>query len=90
MPPKAHPPAIKKPKLLRSNPLRFTLIRINDIDPIDIEFDDEALCTRYPRPKLVKNPELTEDISAHARIRLAVARVKALQKYKEIYYNSVS
>ncbi len=79
----------KKPKLLRSNPLRFTLIRINDIDPIDVEFDDEALCTRYPRPKLVKNLEITEDISAHAHIRLVIARVKALQKHKEIYYNTV-
>ena len=78
----------KKPKLLRSNPLRFTLIRLNDVDPIDIEFDDEALCTRYSRPKLVDNPDTDDDISSHARIRLAIARVKALQKYKEIYYNS--
>lgn len=87
MPTKVNLP--KKPKLLRSNPLRFALIRLNDIDPIDVEFDDETLCTRYARPKLVDNPEI-DDISAHARIRLAIARVKALQKHKEIYYNSVA
>ena len=76
----------KKPKLLRSNPLRFTLIRLNGLDPIDIEFDDEALINRNKRIELVH--DLDDDISAHARIRLVIARVKALQKYKEIYYNS--
>ena len=76
----------KKPKLLRSNPLRFTLIRLNGLNPIDIEFDDEALISRTKRLELVH--DLDEDISAHARVRLAIARVKALQKYKEIYYNT--
>jgi hypothetical protein len=88
MPPKVNL-RIKKPKLLRSNPLRFTLIRLNGVNPVDIEFDDEALCTRYQRPKLVKIPDLDdEEISAHARIRLVIARVKALQKYREIHYNT--
>ena len=86
MPPKVSLP--KKPKLLRSNPLRFTLIRLGGLDPTTVEFDDEALCTRYNRPKLVDAPDTDDDISAHARVRLAIARVKALQKYKEIYYNS--
>ena len=90
MPPKVRLP--KKPKLLRSNPLRFTLIRLGGLDPITIEFDDEVLCTRYSRPKVKDSPDYDydEDISAHARVRLVIARVKALQKYKEIYYNSTA
>ena len=87
MPPKVSLP--KKPKLLRSNPLRFTLIRISGLDPIDIDFDDEVLITRYARPKLVKI-DLDGDISDHARIRLLIARVKSLQKHKEIYYNTAT
>lgn len=86
MPPKVSLP--KKPKLLRSNPLRFTLIRLNGLDPKDVDFDDEALCTKKHRPKLVKNPDTTDDVSDYVKIRLMIARVKALQKYQEIYYNS--
>lgn len=78
----------KKPKLLRSNPLRFTLIRLNGLDPKDIDFDDEALCTKKYRTKLVKNPDITDDVSDYVKIRLVIARVKALQKHQEIYYNS--
>ena len=90
MPPKAKPSLlIKKPKLLRSNPYR----KSSHIIGIDTDIDDEdiLLAKRY-RPRFnelrkeLDDMELPEEI----QFRLFLARVKALQKYKEIYYNSDS
>ena len=82
---------IKKPKLLRSNPLRKSLI-VNGRDPNNT-IDDEDLITFYRRKhefndlrKQIDDMELSDEI----KFRLFLARVKALQKYKEIYYNSDS
>ena len=75
---------IKKPKLLRSNPIRYSLIK-QGADPSLLEFDDEALCTRYRKVKLVEEEVIGDTISEYAENRLLIARVLALKKYREIY-----
>jgi hypothetical protein len=49
-------------------------------DPNDI--DDDELAPFYRRPELVNEPE-SDEVSDYVAIRLAVIRLKALQKYKE-------
>jgi len=84
---KAHPPAIKKPKLLRSNPYRFTAIRFAGLNPVEV-IDDEDLYTVWRRPWVPKfQPRLDKDdeeLSDYVKTRLLIARVRALQKYQEI------
>jgi len=85
-----HQPWIKKPKLLRSNPLRKSLI-LGGVDPADVEINDEDVYVGYRRPGLVKsqkiynpdndNEELPEDI----KWKLFLARQAALAKYREVY-----
>jgi hypothetical protein len=80
---------IKKPKLLRSNPFR----KSSHIVGIDTDIDDEdlLLVKRY-RPRFDELRKEIDDmeLSDEIKFRLFIARVKALQKYKEIYYNSDS
>jgi hypothetical protein len=74
-----------KPKLLRSNPNRFTSIRLQGSDPYDAP-DDEFLCSSLARKPRVQpfQPELDdEELSDYVKIRLLVARVRALEKYRE-------
>ena len=74
-----------KPKLLRSNPLRYSLIRLDGQDPCDVAVDDEDIYVGYRRPVLVecnKNCE-HDDISDHAKFRLWLARQLALKKFRE-------
>jgi hypothetical protein len=90
VPPKATPSLlIKKPKLLRSNPYRKTTL----INGIYTDVDDEDLIVgdRY-RPRFKQLWKELDDLELPEEIqfRLFLARVKALQKYKEIYYNSDS
>ena len=86
MPLKVHQPAIKKLKLLRSNPTRFTLIRFQGTNPYDAP-DDEYLCANsLRRPKIIHdqdNPD--EELSDYVTTRLLIARVLALKRYREIY-----
>ena len=80
---------IKKPKLLRSNPLRKSFI----VNGIDTDIDDEDLITVYRRKHEfndLRNQIDDMELSDEIKFRLFLARVKALQKYKEIYYNSDS
>ena len=85
--PKSHPPAIKKPKLLRSNPLRFSLIRLRGVDPTLLTVDDEALCCAYRRVKIVQDqPDQDDDeLSDHVSIRLQLARYLAIKRYQEVW-----
>jgi hypothetical protein len=79
-------PAIKKPKLLRSNPHRFTAIRLAGLDPVYV-IDDEDLYTFWRRPWVPKfQPNLDQDdeeLSDYVKTRVLIARVRALQKYHE-------
>jgi hypothetical protein len=83
---KAHPPAIKKLKLLRSNPYRFTAINLAGLDPVEVT-DDEDLYTIWRRQWVPKfKPDFDQDneeLSDYVKTRLLIARVRALQKYHE-------
>ena len=75
-----------KPKLLRSNPNRFTSIRLQGSDPYDAP-DDEFLCSSLARKPRVQSvhPDLDEEeLSDYVKIRLLIARVRALEKYREM------
>ena len=54
-------------------------------DPDSI--DDEELAPFYRRPKLVDNNIDNEELSDYVSVRLALIRVKALHKYREVCYN---
>ena len=82
MPPKVNLP--RKPKLLRSNPLRKSLIASGK-DP-KFTIDDEDILPTHRRKYNFEDPD--NDLSEYIKLRLAIARVQALQKYQEIYYNS--
>jgi len=79
-------PRVPRVKLLRSNPHRFTAIRLQGTDPYDAP-DDDFLCASSARkPKVVK-PEPADDneeLSDYVTVRLAVARARAMQRYREI------
>jgi hypothetical protein len=83
---KAHLPRIPRVKLLRSNPHRFTAIRLQGTDPYDAP-DDDFLCTSSARkPKVTKFDPVDDDeeLSDYVTVRLAVARARAMQKYREV------
>ena len=77
------PLRIPKPKLLRSNPLRKSLI-IGGSDPADV-IDDEDLITGYRRRDLDKSKtiQLEDDLSDYVLVRLALARAKAMEVYRK-------
>ena len=81
------PPRIKKPKLLRSNPLRKSLI-LSGVDPSDIDgITDEDVYVSYRRPDLVKNTKvygLDEELPEHIKWKLFLIRQAALLKYREV------
>ena len=83
---RAHPPRVPKAKLLRSNPHRFTAIRLQGTDPYDAP-DDEFLCSSTSRrPKVVSPTDQSDDeLSTYVRVRLAVARARAMDRYREIH-----
>jgi len=86
MPLKVHPLRIKKPKLLRSNPLRKSLI-LSGVDPTDIDgIDDEDIYVSYRRPDLVKNEKIyspNEELPEHIRWKLFLIRQAALIKARQ-------
>lgn len=51
--------------------------------------DEIDLQRGFGRPKIVHEP-VDDEVSDYIAIRLAVIRAKALQKHREIYYNSDS
>ena len=83
---KVHQSAIKKLKLLRSNPYRFTAINLAGLDPVEVT-DDEDLYTVWRRQWVPKfKPDFDQDyeeLSDYVKTRLLIARVRALQKYHE-------
>ena len=76
-----------KPKLLRSNPNRFTSIRLQGTNPYDAP-DDEYLCSSIARkPRLVQfrsDLDDDEELSDYVKTRLLIARVRAIKKYQEM------
>jgi hypothetical protein len=89
MPLKAHPPRIPKPKLLRSNPLRKSLI-VSGIDPSELDLiNDEDIYIGYRRPSLTREvrPYLndSDDISEDIQWKLFLIRQLAMLKYREVH-----
>lgn len=78
----------QQPKLLRSNPTKFSLFVLDDNDD-DADLDDDSLITGYRRKDVDKSnnlqPEPKEELSDYVTVRLILARAKALAKYKETY-----
>jgi len=82
---RAHQPRVQRVKLLRSNPHRFTAIRLQGTNPYDAP-DDEFLCSSSARrPKVAPPTELGDELSAYVQVRLAVARARAMARYRELY-----
>lgn len=79
-------PRVPKIKLLRSNPHRLTAIRFQGTSPYDAP-DDEFLCSgTVRRPKVVKpEPKLDDELSDYVLVRLAVARARALERYRQVH-----
>ena len=81
--PVAVKPMIKKVKLLRSNPYRFTAIRIAHVNPADVVDDEDIIPQRRYRSKLEQ--EIDDEMSDYVKTRLLIARTRALQKYLETH-----
>jgi len=83
---RAHGPRVPKVKLLRSNPYRFTTIRLQGTDPYDAP-DDEFLCSSTPRRPRVAPPtdQPDDELSEYIQVRLAVARARAMARYRAIH-----
>lgn len=79
-------PVIKKAKLLRSNPHRFTAIRIMGENPWMVIDDEDIITQRRYRFKL--EPD-TSEFSDHVRFRLWLARQLAMKKFAETHHNLV-
>jgi hypothetical protein len=79
-------PVIKKAKLLRSNPHRFTAIKIMGENPWTVIDDEDIIPQRRYRFKL--EPDSGE-LSEHVRFRLWLARQLALKKFVETHHNQV-
>ena len=82
----AHPVRIPpKVKLLRSNPHRFTAIRLGHANPVDAPDDEYVLNTQARRPKVAPLAPWDdgEPISDYAQTRLLLARHFALKRYRE-------
>ena len=76
-----------KPKLLRSNPYRFTSIKLAGLDPADVS-EDEDLYTFWHRQWVPKfRPDFDQDddeeLSDYVKTRLLKARTLALQEYQK-------
>ena len=78
--------AIKKPKLLRSNPHRYTAINFAGVDPWDAVDDEDIMPQRRYRFKLEHD---VDDVSDYVKIRLLVARTRALKKFAQAQSNTV-
>ena len=79
-------PRVPRIKLLRSNPHRLTTIRLQGTDPYDAPDDDYICSAMARRPKIV-NPDnaVDNEVSDYVAVRLAVARARAMQKYRETW-----
>ena len=83
--PQIHTSIPKKPKLLRSNPLRLSAIKLLDIDPRDLPDDEDLITSPVHRQKLAKKAwDDDTELSPEITVRLAVARARAMQRYREV------
>ena len=76
-------PVIKKPKLLRSNPHRYTAINLAGADPWQTVDDEDIMPQR--RYRLELKPDSDDELSDYVQVRLAVARARAMSRYRELH-----
>jgi hypothetical protein len=79
-------PRVPRVKLLRSNPHRFTAIRLQGTDPYDAP-DDDYICSGSARRPKVASPadSVDDELSKYVLVRLAVARARAMARYRELH-----
>ena len=82
-----HTATIKKPKLLRSNPHRYTAINFAGVNPWDAVDDEDIMPQRRYRFKL--EPNESDELSDYVQLRLLIARTRALKKFVETHSNLV-
>jgi hypothetical protein len=84
---RAHQPRVPRIKLLRSNPHRFTAIRLQGTDPYDAPDDDYICSSSARRPKVATSQpdDLDDELSEYVQVRLAVARARAMARYRELH-----
>ena len=80
-------PRVPRIKLLRSNPHRFTAIRLQGTNPYDTPDDDFICASSARRPKVapLEVDESDDELSDYVQVRLAVARARAMARYRELY-----
>ena len=78
-------PRIKKPKLLRSNPLRLSQIRSGSAEPSEILFGDEDVIVRLWYTQKIVTPgddDEDSDLSDEIKWKLFLARTAAMLQYR--------
>ena len=81
-------PVIRKAKLLRSNPHRYTAIRFAGTNPWTEVDDEDIVNQRRYRSKLEKDID-SDELSDYVRTRLLIARTRALKKFAETHSDLV-
>jgi hypothetical protein len=77
-------PRVPRVKLLRSNPHRFTAIRLQGTDPYDAP-DDDYICSspaRRPKVATLQVDDLNDVLSDSVTVRLALAPARAMARYR--------
>jgi hypothetical protein len=83
---RVHLPRVPRAKLFRANPHRLSAIRFQGTDPYDAPDDDYICSGTTRRPKVAPPADLdNDDVSAYVQVRLAVARARAMSRYREIH-----
>jgi hypothetical protein len=83
---RVHLPRVPRAKLFRANPHRLSAIRFQGTDPYDAPDDDYICSGTTRRPKVVPPADSADDeLSAYVQVRLAVARARAMARYREIH-----
>jgi hypothetical protein len=79
-------PRVPRVKVFRANPHRFTAIRLQGTDPYDAP-DDDYICSGTTRRPKVSPPagQPDDELSEYVQVRLAVARARAMARYREIH-----
>ena len=79
-------PRVPRVKVFRANPHRFTAIRLQGTDPYDAPDDDYICSGTTRRPKVSPSADRPDDeLSPYVQVRLAVARARAMARYREIH-----
>ena len=84
---RVHLPRVPRAKLFRANPHRLSAIRFQGTDPYDAP-DDDYICsgtTRRPKVALPPVDDSDDELSPYVQVRLAVARARAMARYREIH-----